>query len=88
MRKLNTNQTISTVPGNGRDLAFDPNGNLIEVSGGYLQRLMPNSTLVTIIGEVAFGFHGDGGPASSCRAQHSNWRCSGRERQYLDRGLR
>ena len=64
VRKLSQN-TVTTVPGNGTDLAFDPSGNVLEVDGGFLQRLMPNNTLVTIVGEVAFNFHGDGGPATS-----------------------
>ncbi len=64
VRKL-TQNTITTVPGNGTDLAFDPAGNVLEVDGGFLQRLMPNNTLITIVGEVSFAFHGDGGMATS-----------------------
>jgi uncharacterized protein (TIGR03437 family) len=57
--------SVATVPGNGRDLALDPSGNVLEASGGFLQRLLPNNTLVTIVGEVSFSFHGDGGPATN-----------------------
>ncbi len=64
VRKL-SQSTITSVAGNGTDLAFDPAGNVLEVDGGFLQRLMPNNTLVTIVGEVSFNFHGDGGPATS-----------------------
>ena len=64
VRKLVQN-TITDVTGNGHDLAFDPSGNILEVDGGKLQRLMPNNTLVTIIGGVSFNFHGDGGPAAN-----------------------
>ena len=64
VRKL-SQSTITTMPGNGRDLAFDAAGNVLEVSGGLLQRLMPNNTLVTIVGDVSFNFHGDGGPAAN-----------------------
>jgi uncharacterized protein (TIGR03437 family) len=64
VRKLVQN-SITSVPGNGRDLAFDTNGNVLQVSGGFLQRLMPNNTLVTLVGDVSFSFHGDGGPATN-----------------------
>jgi uncharacterized protein (TIGR03437 family) len=64
VRKMVQN-TITSVPGNGHDLAFDANGNVLEVDGGFLQRLMPNNTLITIVGEVAFTFHGDGGLATN-----------------------
>ena len=64
VRKLVQN-TITDVTGNGHDLAFDPSGNILEVAGGKLQRLMPNNTLITIIGGVNFNFHGDGGPAAN-----------------------
>jgi uncharacterized protein (TIGR03437 family) len=62
VRKMIQN-TITDVTGNGHDLAFDPSGNVLEVGGGKLQRLLPNNTLVTIIGGFSFNFHGDGGPA-------------------------
>jgi uncharacterized protein (TIGR03437 family) len=64
VRKL-VGTTVTNVPGNGHDLAFDRSGNVLEAGGGYLQRLMPNNTLVTIVGDVQFRFHGDGGPATS-----------------------
>lgn len=63
VRKLVQN-SITTVPGNGHDLAFDSTGSVLEVFGGSLQRLLANNTLVTIVGEVSFSFHGDGGPAT------------------------
>ena len=65
IRKLNPNLTITTVAGNGHDLAFDLNGSILEAGGTILQRLTPGNTLVTIIGNVLFSFHGDGGPATN-----------------------
>ena len=64
VRKLVQN-TIGSVPGNGHDLAFDTTGNVLEVGGGSLQRLLPTNTLVTLVGAISFSFHGDGGPAAN-----------------------
>jgi uncharacterized protein (TIGR03437 family) len=62
VRKLVQN-SVTSVSGNGRDLAFDPSGNVLQVYAGTLKRLLPNNTLITLVGEVSFSFHGDGGPA-------------------------
>ena len=74
VRKLVQN-SITSVPGNGHDLAFDTSGNVLEVGGGFLQRLLPNNTLITIVGDVQFSFHGDGGPATKRCTQQSHRGC-------------
>ena len=67
IRKLATGGAVSTVPGNGRDLAFDRSGNLFIASGSRLQELTATGVIVTVAGDGTFGFHGDGGPATAAR---------------------
>ncbi|MDQ6699707.1 MAG: NHL repeat-containing protein, partial [Acidobacteriota bacterium] len=67
IRKLAAGGAVSTVPGTGRDLALDRAGNLYIASGSRLQELTATGVIVTVAGDGTFGFHGDGGPATSAR---------------------
>ena len=57
----------NTVPGAGRDLAFDGAGNLYIASWWHLLQLTPAGTLQTIAGDGSYWFRGDGGNAVSAR---------------------
>lgn len=51
-----------------RDVALDPAGNLLTCSGPYVYRKLRTSAVFTLAaGSGAFGFSGDGGPASKAR---------------------
>ncbi len=67
IRKLATGGAVNTVPGKGRDLAFDRAGNLLMASGNRLQALNSAGVLIAIAGDGSFAFRGDGGPATSAR---------------------
>ncbi|MBI2680961.1 MAG: hypothetical protein HYX25_08150 [Candidatus Solibacter usitatus] len=58
---------VSSVPGAGRDVAVDANGNLYIASANTVLQVIPGADPIIIAGGDAGSFGGDGGPAINAR---------------------
>jgi len=67
IQQLTPAGTVNTLPGVGRDLAADNTGDLFIASGGQVLELTPSLSIQTVAGDGSYGFHGDGGDATSAR---------------------
>jgi len=67
IQQLTASGSIQTLPGAGRDLAADSQGDLFIAAGSHVLELTASLKLETIAGGGSYFFGGDGGPATSAR---------------------